>query len=116
MTAPETIDVDSIAEAIHTTLAHLPTAPWLPDPVTNKVGLLAAGTYHLNFTVDSGDQRNVARVVRSSQWGLPPETQLRKEFAVLMDLRPAGVAPIPRGMFTAGSHPFMVQSLSLIHI
>lgn len=104
------VDAAVIASSIRATLAADGRRTWLPDPENTRVTLMTEGAYHANFIVESGDLRTVARVVRASQWGLSAAAQLKREYAVLVDLIPAGVAPAPLELIAHAALPFMMQS------
>lgn len=99
-----------ISRSIRTELTKLAPNPWLPEPRSIVVELLATGVYHVNFLVRSGESRFVARCVRSSQWGSTPRDQIIREFAVLTDLVGSGAAPRPLALALECETPFLIES------
>lgn len=103
---------DEAAIAAHISRALVAAGPshWLPSPESVTISLLADGIYHANFLVEASGQQCVARVNRKSQWGLTNSAQLTREYAVLHDLKDAGVAPAPLALFADTQTPFLLET------
>jgi aminoglycoside phosphotransferase (APT) family kinase protein len=102
-------ELDRLESTLKGALASECEREWLPRPEAVTVTVLAVGTYHTNFLVQSVDAVFVARYNRLSQWDLSPRNQLEREFATLRDLTASGVTPIPLALLD-GDEPFLLES------